>query len=96
MLAYLTVYRFGSASDEHFIRIMTEFNKNAWLVFKNLAKDFLGNMRVENYIKNIQQLLEGFKMFGCNIKNICIFHLDDFLENLAAANDEQDSDSTKI
>lgn len=78
--------------DEHFIGTMTELQKNAWLAFKNLVKDFLGNTRAQNYTEIVQQLLESFKMLGCNMSIKLHFlhsHLADFPKNLGAVSDEQ-------
>ena len=34
--------------DEHFIGTMSELKKNAWLSFKDVVKNFLGNTRAKN------------------------------------------------
>jgi len=78
--------------DEYFIGTMTELQKNAWLSFKNHVKDFLGNIRAQNYTEIVQQLLESFKMLGCNMSIKVHFlhsHLAEFPENLGAVSDEQ-------
>lgn len=77
--------------DEHFIGTMTELQKNAWLAFKNVVKNFLGNTRAENYTEIVQQLLESFKMLGCNMSIKVHFlhsHLADFPQHLGAVSDE--------
>lgn len=53
--------------DEHLIGTKSEIQKNAWLAFKNIAKDFLGNTRAQSYAEIVQQLLESFKLLGCNM-----------------------------
>lgn len=78
--------------DEHFTETMTELERNAWLAFKNIVKDFLGNTRAPNYIEIVQQLLESFKKLGCNMSIKVHFlhsHLANFPENLGAVSDEQ-------
>lgn len=78
--------------DEHFTETMTEGQNNAWLAFKNIVKDVLGNKRAQNYIEIVQELLESFKMIGCNMSIKLHFlhsHLADFPENLGAVSDEQ-------
>lgn len=70
---------------------MTELQKNAWLTFKNLVKDFLRNTRAEDYTDIVQELLESFKILGfiMNIKHYFLqTHLDDTQENIAAVSDE--------
>lgn len=78
--------------DEHFMGTMTELQKNAWLAFKNIVKDFLGNTRAQNYTEIVQQLLESFKMLGCNMSIKLHFlhsHLANFPKILGAVSDEQ-------
>ena len=47
--------------DEHFIGTMSELEKNAWLSFKDVVKNFLGNTRAKNYTEIVQKLLESTK-----------------------------------
>ncbi|KAK9739589.1 hypothetical protein QE152_g8863 [Popillia japonica] len=82
---------------------MTELQNNAWLVFKNIVKDFLGNSRAQNYTEIVQQLLENFKMLGCDMSiklhflnsNLANFPKNlgavsaNFPKNLGAVSDEQ-------
>lgn len=78
--------------DENFIETMTELQKNAWMAFKDLIKNFLGNTRAQNYTEIVQQLLKTFKILGCNMSIKVHFlhsHLADFPENLGAVSDEQ-------
>lgn len=42
---------------DHFFGIMSEIENNAWLVFKNIVKDFLGNIGAPSYVEIVQQLL---------------------------------------
>ncbi|XP_070613747.1 uncharacterized protein [Erythrolamprus reginae] len=74
--------------DEHFIGTMSEIQKNAWLAFQNI----LGNTQAQNYIEIVHQLLETFKLLGCNMSIKLHFlhsHLANFLENLDAVSVEQ-------
>lgn len=49
--------------NEGFIgTMMSEIEKVAWMTFKNLVRDFLGN--AQSYPGSIQQLLESFKLLG--------------------------------
>ena len=78
--------------DQHFIGTMTELEKNAWLSFKAIVTDFLGNTRAENYTEIVQKLLDSYKTLGCNMSIKVHFlhsHLDKFPENLGAISDEQ-------
>lgn len=79
--------------DEHFIGIMIEQQTNAWLAFKNLVKEFLGNTRAQSYTEIVQQLLESFEILDCNMSIKVHFlhsHLADFPIKLGAVSDEQD------
>ncbi|XP_041374745.1 52 kDa repressor of the inhibitor of the protein kinase-like [Gigantopelta aegis] len=44
---------------------MSELEKNAWLSFKDLVKNFLGNTQAKNYTEIVQKLLESYKTLGC-------------------------------
>ena len=78
--------------DEAFIGTMSELERNAWLAFKDLIKNFLGNTRAKNYISIVQKLLESYKLLGCNMSIKLHFlhsHLASFPENLGAVSNEQ-------
>lgn len=74
---------------------MTEFQKNTYVAFKTIFKDFLENenTRVENYTEIMQHFLKSFKTLGFKMSfklHFLLSHLDDFPENLGAASDEQE------
>lgn len=78
---------------EHFTGPMAEREKNTWMTFKNLVKDFLGNTRAQNYTKIIRKLLESFKMLSCKMRiklNFLHSNFADFPKNFGAVSDEQD------
>ena len=78
--------------NEHFIGTMSKLEKNAWLSFKDVVKNFLGNTRAKNYTKIVQKLLESYKTLGCNMSIKLHFlhsHLANFPENLGDVSDEQ-------
>ena len=80
------------AAHEHFIGTISELEKNAWISFKDLDKNFLGNTRAKNYTKIFQKLLESNKALGGNksIKGHFLqSNLANFPENLGAVSDEQ-------
>ena len=41
---------------------------NAWLSFKRICKDFLGNDKAANYRDVVQDLLTSYKTMGCNMR----------------------------
>jgi len=44
--------------DEQFTDTMSVLEKNAWLSFKDVVKNFLGNTRASNYTEIVQKLLD--------------------------------------
>jgi hypothetical protein len=78
--------------DEHFIGTMSEHEKNAWLSFKDLIKNFLGNTRANNCTEIVVKLLESYKTLGCNMSiklHFLHIHLANFPENLGDVSDLQ-------
>ena len=53
--------------DEHFTGAMSDLEKNAWLPFKDVVKNFLGNTNASNNTEIVQKLLESYKALGCNM-----------------------------
>ena len=78
--------------DQQFTGTMSDHEKNAWLSFKDVVRNFLGNTRASNYTEIAQKLLESYKELGCNMSIKLHFlhgHLANFPENIGAASDEQ-------
>ena len=78
--------------DNNFINEMTTIEKDAWLSFKLVVKNFLGINKAENHKELVEEMLKNFKIFGClmNLKiHFLNSHLDRFLENLADFSEEQ-------
>ena len=50
--------------DKEFDEDMNETERNAWLSFKRICKDFLGNHKSVNYQDVIQDLLTSYKAMG--------------------------------
>ena len=77
--------------DKQFDEDMNETERNAWLFFKRICKDFLGNHKAANYQDVVQDLLTLYKAMGCNMSQKIHFlesHLDFFPENLGEVSDE--------
>ena len=53
--------------DKQFDDDLNETEINAWLSFREICKDFLGNHKAENYHDVVQDLLTLYKAMGCNI-----------------------------
>jgi len=71
--------------DKQFDEDLNETERNAWLSFKRICKDFLGNHKSANYQDIVQDLLTSYKAVGWNMSLKIHFlesHLDFFPENL--------------
>ena len=53
--------------DKEFDEDLNETERNVWLSFKRICKDFLGNHKAANYQDVVQNLLTSYKAMGCNI-----------------------------
>ena len=77
--------------DKQFDEDLNETERNAWLFFKRICKDFLGNHKAANYQDVVQGLLTSYKAMGCNMSLKIHFlesHLEFFQENLGEVSDE--------
>ena len=80
--------------DKQFDEDLKETERIAWLSFKRICKDFLGN----HYQDVVQDLLTSYKAMGCNMSLKIHFlesHLDFFPENLGKVSDEHGENFTK-
>lgn len=78
--------------DENFENCLGEAEKDAWISFKNVIKNFLGNHKSPDYKDIVGRMLEKFKALGCNMSLKVHFlhaHLDQFPENLGDVSEEQ-------
>ena len=53
--------------DKLFDEDLNEAERNAWLSFKRICKDFLRNHKAANYQHVVQDLLTSYKTMGCNM-----------------------------
>ena len=87
-------------NDDKFTDSMNDREKAAWISFKEVVENFLGNFKSDNYKKIVKNILQKFQEQGClmSIKlHFLHFHLEHFPENLlviTAGNKE--NVSTKI
>lgn len=78
--------------DQEFVKKMTDKEKEAWVSFVEVIKNFLGNTRADNYEDVVSRMLLAFCNLGCNMSIKVHFlnsHLHQFPENLGAVSDEQ-------
>ena len=78
--------------DKQFVDDLNETGRNAWLSFKRICKDLLGNHKTANCQDVVQDLLTSYKAVGCNMR-LKIHFLESqlffFPENLGGVGDEQ-------
>ncbi|UYV80589.1 hypothetical protein LAZ67_19000842 [Cordylochernes scorpioides] len=77
--------------DGNFQNSLNELESAAWNSFRNVCKNFLGSVKVENYRDIVNDLLLSYKALGCNMSLKIHFlhsHLDFFPDNLGAVSDE--------
>jgi len=70
---------------------LNEIERNAWLSFKRICKDFLENHKSANYQDVVQDPLTSYKAMGCNMILKIHFlesHLEFSPENLGEVSDE--------
>jgi len=58
---------------------LNETERNAWLSFKRIYKDFLGNHKASNNQDIVQDLLTSYKATGCNM-SLKIHFLESYLD----------------
>lgn len=78
--------------DDNFISNMNQVEKAAWLSFKDVTQNFLGNKKSPRYEEIVAKMVEEFRNLGClmNLKiHFLHSHLDKFPENLGAFSEEQ-------
>ncbi len=78
--------------DDEFVRKMDDKEKEAWLAFVAVIKNFLGSKKADNYEILVSKMLLAFRNLGCNMSVKLHFlnsHLDKFPSNLGAVSDEQ-------
>ena len=66
--------------------------RDAWLSFKNVVENFLGNHKSDNFKKLVSDLLKNYKKMGCLMSykvHFLLSHLDIFPENLGDYSEEQ-------
>ena len=71
----------GLKQDKQFDEDLNETERNAWLSFKRICKDFLGNHKTAMYQDVVQDLLTSHKDIGCTI-SLKIHFLESHLEFL--------------
>jgi len=77
--------------DNSFTDTMTEIEEDALKAFKEFVKKFLGNVKDPPYKETVRNMLDKFKLLGCNMSLKLHFlapHLDYLPPNLGAISEE--------
>jgi len=67
--------------DDSFTATMTEIEEDAWNVFKEVVKKFLGNIKDPLYKEIVRNMLDKFKLLSCIMSlklHFLVSHLDYF------------------
>jgi hypothetical protein len=78
--------------DDRYTDMVTEVEEDAWSAFKEVVKKFLGNIKDPLYKEIVRNMLDKFKLLGCNMSlklHFLASHLDYFPPNLGAVSEEQ-------
>lgn len=78
--------------DANFTGKMNDTERAAWVSFKDVSQNFLGNNKSENYRTLVEDLVTNYKNLGClmNLKlHFLDSHIDHFPENLGEYSEEQ-------
>jgi hypothetical protein len=81
----------GIINDGIFAHLLTETERSAWLTFKAICLNVLGNVRTRNYKEPFEDLFNACQAVGCNMSptiHVLQSHLDFFPPNLGAVSDE--------
>ena len=79
-------------TDTNFETTMTKVEKLAWISFKNVVHNFLGNYKNPDFAAIVQDMLGNYNKLGCRMSVKLHFlhsHLDFFPDNLGDASEEQ-------
>jgi len=78
-------------NDDLSEHLWPETEKSAWLMFKVVCLNFLGNVEAENYKELVEDKLNAYQTMGCNMSLKIHFshsHWDLFPLNLGAVSDK--------
>lgn len=79
-------------TDDKFVNCMTGIERQAWISFKEVCQQFLGNVKNADYRNIVDRMIVNFQRLGCNMSVKVHFlhsHLDYFPENLGDYSEEQ-------
>lgn len=78
-------------ADRHFEELLSGKELDAWVAFKSIVANFLGNHKSLDYILVVKQCVDAYRIMGCNMSlkiHLLDSHLDFFPDNLGEVSDE--------
>ena len=78
--------------DTGFVPTMNSVELEAWLSYKGVVENFLGDVKDPNFAQIVGRMLEAYRRLGCNMSVKVHYlhnHLHTFPDNLGAVSDEQ-------
>lgn len=78
-------------ADKQFEQLLSGRERDAWVAFKSVVANFLGNHKSADYVHVVRRCVEAYRLMGCNMSlkiHLLDSHLDFFPENLGAVSDE--------
>ncbi|MFP3026770.1 MAG: hypothetical protein ACEY3L_11215 [Wolbachia sp.] len=77
-------------ADGHFQDLLGSTGRDAWMAFKSVVADFLGNYKSADYVNYVQKCISEYRQLGYNVSlkiHLHDSHLDFFSENPDSVND---------
>lgn len=78
--------------DDEFEHTMTSVEHDAWISFRDVVNNFLGNHKHPDYVQIVERMLQNFRLLGCRMSlkvHFLYSHLDYFPKNLGQVSEEQ-------
>jgi len=78
-------------ADSHFQDLLSDTERDAWVAFKSVVANFLGNNKSAEYVNIVEKCISAYRQLGCNMSlkiHLLDSHLDFFPENLGSVSDE--------
>ena len=78
--------------DPDFTNSMNHIERKVWTSFVAVVENFLGKHKADNYVEQVDKMLNSFKTLGCNMSikvHYLHSHLDRFPQNLGDFSEEQ-------
>lgn len=78
-------------NDPAFLSSLSPIEKNAWVAFVDVTRNFLGNHKSPDFHEKINRMLDAYHKLGCNMSLKIHFlhsHLSFFPDNMGSVSDE--------